>query len=96
MLPPDSGPLRMATLETPDPVHTEKEAAKSMRSVDDCLVSEVCIDEYLWSLYQRTPKRDTIKVERSKGKQKLLRMVSHGRSFKRLHSWLPKTLHGNT
>jgi hypothetical protein len=61
-LPPDSGPLRMATLETPDPVHTEKEAAKSIGSVDDCLVSEVCIDEYLWSLYQRTPKRDTIKV----------------------------------
>jgi hypothetical protein len=52
----------MATLETPDPVHTEKEAAKSIGSVDDCLVSEVCIDEYLWSLYQRTPKRDTIKV----------------------------------
>ena len=25
-------------------------------------MSEVCIDEYLWSLYQRTPKRDTIKV----------------------------------
>ena len=23
---------------------------------------EVCIDEYLWSLYQRTPKRDSIKV----------------------------------
>jgi hypothetical protein len=62
MLPPDSGPLRMVTLETLDSVHTEKEAAKSIGSVNDCLVSEVCVDDYLWSLYQRTPKRDTIKV----------------------------------
>src|SRR5208337_5266222 len=30
--------------------------------VDECLVPEICIDQYLWSLYQRTPKRDTIKV----------------------------------
>ena len=29
---------------------------------DECLVAEVCIDEYLWSLYERTPKIDTNKV----------------------------------
>src|SRR5262249_48949906 len=27
-----------------------------------CLVAETCIDQYLWSVYQRTPKVDTIKV----------------------------------
>jgi hypothetical protein len=25
-------------------------------------VAEICIDEYLWSLYERTPKVDTNKV----------------------------------
>ncbi len=29
---------------------------------DECLVPEICIDEYLWSLYERTPKIDTNKV----------------------------------
>src|SRR5207248_7680629 len=26
------------------------------------LVAEICIDRYLWALYQRTPKEDSIKV----------------------------------
>jgi hypothetical protein len=30
---------------------------------DDCLTSESCIDQYLWSLYERTPKLDTIKLK---------------------------------
>ena len=30
---------------------------------DACLESDVCIDQYLWSLYERTPKIDTVKVE---------------------------------
>jgi hypothetical protein len=31
-------------------------------SVDECMVALICIDRYLWSLYARTPKIDTIKV----------------------------------
>jgi hypothetical protein len=31
-------------------------------SVDECMVAQICIDRYLWSLYQRTPKTDTINV----------------------------------
>jgi hypothetical protein len=31
-------------------------------SVDECMVAQICIDRYLWSLYARTPKTDTIKV----------------------------------
>src|SRR5262249_45893054 len=27
--------------------------------LDDCLVAEICIDQYLWSVYQRAPKFDT-------------------------------------
>jgi hypothetical protein len=31
-------------------------------SVDECMVAQICIDRYLWSLYARTPKTDTIRV----------------------------------
>ena len=31
-------------------------------SVDKCMVAQICIDRYLWSLYERTRKIDTIKV----------------------------------
>jgi hypothetical protein len=30
--------------------------------VDECLVARICIDRYLWSLYERTRKVDTIRV----------------------------------
>jgi hypothetical protein len=39
-----------------------KEALSSIETLDECLVAEICIDQYLWSVYQRTPKIDTIKV----------------------------------
>jgi hypothetical protein len=29
---------------------------------DQCAAQQVCIDSYLWSLYERTPKLDTVKV----------------------------------
>ncbi len=69
-VPPDSGPtplpetrVQLATLSTlkqvkdyPQPV------ARPLETNDECLVPEICIDEYLWSLYERTPKIDTNKV----------------------------------
>jgi len=33
-----------------------------METLDECPVSEICIDRYLWSRYERTPKVDTTKV----------------------------------
>jgi hypothetical protein len=39
-----------------------KEAVTSTETLDECLTSEACIDQYLWSVYQRAPKEDTIKV----------------------------------
>lgn len=33
-----------------------------IESPEDCLLADVCIDQYLWALYQRTPKQDTNKV----------------------------------
>ena len=39
----------------------------SSRAADLCAARQTCIDEYLWSLYQRAPKQDTVKVvERKK------------------------------
>jgi hypothetical protein len=46
--------------EASDTRDAVKETA-SLEIVDECLVVEPCIDRYLWALYQRTPKEDTIK-----------------------------------
>jgi hypothetical protein len=34
-----------------------------LKASDECVLSEECIDQYLWSVYERAPKVDTIKVE---------------------------------
>src|SRR5215510_12999522 len=34
-----------------------------LKASDECVLIEVCIDQYLWSVYERAPKVDTIKVE---------------------------------
>src|SRR4029078_8064002 len=36
-----------------------KPAVRPSDTPNECLVPEICIDEYLWSLYERTPKIDT-------------------------------------
>jgi hypothetical protein len=63
MLGPETPPVQIATVSTPDLVHSNaKEAVSSAATLDECLVPEVCIDQYLWSVYQRAPKQDTVKV----------------------------------
>jgi hypothetical protein len=34
----------------------------AIEGIDECMVAQICIDRYLWSLYERTRKIDTIKV----------------------------------
>jgi hypothetical protein len=61
---PETPPVQVATASTPDPVPNDaKEAVSSVEILDECLVADICIDRYLWALYQRTPKVDTIKVQ---------------------------------
>ena len=36
-------------------------AVSSVAVLDECFVADACIDRYLWALYQRTPKEDSIK-----------------------------------
>ena len=43
-------------------VETSSIDMSAVDSVDECVVAEICIDRYLWSLYERTRKIDTIKV----------------------------------
>jgi len=87
MLPPESPPVQVATASTPDPVPNDvKEAVSSIEILDECLVADICIDRFLWALYQRTPKEDTIKVhERRKVKvKKRGKTVTVTKSFTRL------------
>ena len=63
VLPPETPPVQVATANTPDPVLNDtKEAVNTIEIREECLVAEICIDQFLWALYQRTPKEDTIKV----------------------------------
>jgi hypothetical protein len=55
--------VRVVSLFRPEPVEEEAQpAARAVEPLDECLVVAICIDEYLWSLYERTPKVDTNKV----------------------------------
>jgi hypothetical protein len=54
--------------------------------LDECFVMDACIDRYLWALYQRTPKEDSIKVEdrRAVTVKRKGKMVTVMRSFTKL------------
>ena len=39
-----------------------KPVVRVVETPNECLVAEICIDDYLWSFYERTPKVDTNKV----------------------------------
>jgi hypothetical protein len=64
VLPPETPQVQMAPANMPNPEPRDtKEAVSSIEIFDECLVVDVCIDRYLWALYERTPKEDTIKVD---------------------------------
>ncbi len=42
---------------------TAKPGIDSTEVLDECFVPDICMDRYLWALYQRTPKEDTVKEE---------------------------------
>jgi hypothetical protein len=61
--PPPETPMRLVSLFRGDPAKEDPQpAARPVETLDECLVVDICIDEYLWSLYERTPKVDTNKV----------------------------------
>jgi hypothetical protein len=60
---PASLPMLFAAVSPTDPVQNPAQTAVNSEALDACHEPEVCIDQYLWSLYERTPKIDTVKVE---------------------------------
>jgi hypothetical protein len=55
--------VQLASLSTLNDVKVyPNPAVRPIETPNECLVAEICIDEYLWSLYERTPKIDTNKV----------------------------------
>ncbi len=55
--------VRLVSLFRPEPENENPQpAARPFETLDECLVVGLCIDDYLWSLYERTPKVDTNKV----------------------------------
>ena len=82
---PEQPLVQMASANPSDPLPIDVKPAVALIEIpDECL--DTCIDRYLWTLYQRTPKEDSLKVQerrkvtiRRKGK-----MVTVTRSFTRL------------
>jgi hypothetical protein len=85
-LPAPEAPLeQMASASASDPLPIDaKQPVGLIEIPDECL--DTCIDRYLWALYQRTPKEDSLKVhERRKVTIKRKgKMVTVTRSFTRL------------
>jgi hypothetical protein len=85
--PPEEQPVRVALANPSDAVTNDtRDTVSSIEILDECLAVDVCIDRYLWALYQRTPKEDTIKMheQRKVTVKKRGKMVTVTRSFTRL------------
>ena len=94
--PPDAPPMQVATANTPDPVLDEPKqdpalaepgnAGSTLEIREECLAAEICIDRFLWALYERTRKEDTIKVheQRKVTVKKKRKTVIVTRTFTRL------------
>ncbi len=48
--------------ETPPDIAANK-SVDTTEVLDECFAVDVCVDRYLWALYQRTPKEDTVNVD---------------------------------
>jgi hypothetical protein len=87
VLPPEISPGQVATANTPDPLLNDaREAVYTIEILDECLMVEICIDQYLWTLYQRTPKQDTIKLheQRKVTVKRKRKTVTVSRTFTKL------------
>ena len=68
-----AAPMLFVSVSPTDQVQNAARPVVSTEALDACLNSDLCIDQYLWSLYERTSKVDTVKVEervKSKVKKK--------------------------
>jgi hypothetical protein len=83
MLPPETTAEPVAqspATREPGEAHA---ALDSTEVLDECLVVDPCIDRYLWALYRRTPKEDSVKTQeqRKVTVKKKGRLVTVTRTF---------------
>lgn len=89
---PDVPPMQTAAVQvaSADPsdigIGNANRIINSIEILDECLVVDICVDRYLWALYQRTPKEDTIKVRerRNVSVKRKRKMVTVVRTFTKL------------
>jgi hypothetical protein len=62
MTQPAKPPVLFEAVSPTDPMQNAAKPAAGSEALDACPEPDVC-DQYLWSLYERTPKVDTVKVE---------------------------------
>jgi hypothetical protein len=63
MLPTETSPSQAAAGGTADREASDRTNSISVsEAADECFVMDICVDRYLWTLYQRAPKQDTIRV----------------------------------
>ena len=54
--------VQVASTDRSDPVPADvRKVVARIEILEECLVVDICIDRYLWALYQRTLKEDTIR-----------------------------------
>jgi hypothetical protein len=65
--PPLETQIQLASISTSDPMNGyPKPTVRPNEASDECAADETCIDQYLWSLYERAPKVDVNKVTEQK------------------------------
>ncbi|MEA2912663.1 MAG: hypothetical protein QOJ15_4744 [Bradyrhizobium sp.] len=77
--------VQLASANPSDPLPIDIKPSVALIEIpDECL--DTCIDRYLWALYQRTPKEDSLKVQERKKVtiKRKGKMVTVTRSFTRL------------
>jgi hypothetical protein len=87
VLPAETPPAQVTTASREDGNAGDTTAGvSSVDIVDECFVMEICVDRYLWQLYRRTPKEDTIKLheQRNVTVKKKHRTVTVTRTFTKL------------
>ncbi len=80
--PNQAGETSVATREPGD----ANPAASPTEVLEECFVVDTCIDRYLWALYQRAPKEDSVKIQeqRKVTVKKKRRLVTVTKTFTKL------------
>lgn len=80
-------PVDAATADPADTVVDGTAIPGRIEIVGECLVAETCIDQFLWALYERAPKLDTVKESEQRKvsmRNKKGKMVKITKTFTRL------------